>query len=111
VVTWGRTSGTALGVTYTWYNPSTGEVAEVDTVLNSKFAWSWTPFSTDACVNSATYDAQNILTHEVGHWMGLNDEYTADFANNTMYGYGSKAEIKKDTLTSGDSMGLRVIYP
>lgn len=110
IVAWGRTSGSALAVTYTWYYPSTGLAAEVDTIMNKKFSWSWTPYSINACVNSSTYDAQDILTHELGHWLGLDDKYTSDFVNNTMYGYGSKGEIKKDTLTSGDIAGVSAIY-
>ena len=96
IITWGRTSASALAVTYTWYYPDIGLVAEVDTIMNNKYAWSWTPYTTNACVNTKTYDAQDILTHELGHWVGLNDEYTGEYVNNTMFGYGSKAEIKKE---------------
>lgn len=110
IVAWGRTPGTALAVTYTWYYPATGQVVNTDTIFNKKFAWSWIPFASGACGLENTYDAQDILTHELGHWMGLNDEYTSDFVNNTMYGYGATAEIKKDTLTSGDISGVSSIY-
>jgi hypothetical protein len=111
IVSWGRTSGTALAVTYTWYYPSTGLVAEVDTIMNKKFPWSWTPYTIGACGLANTYDAQDILTHELGHWLGLNDMYdAANYQNATMYGYGAKAEIKKDTLTQSDKAGLAQIY-
>lgn len=110
IITWGQTSGSALAVTYIWYYPSTGAVVDVDTIMNKKFAWTWTPYVAGVCVNSSTYDAQNILTHELGHWLGLDDEYTGNYINNTMYGYGAKGEIKKDTLTQGDIDGLKGIY-
>lgn len=111
IVAWGRTSGTALAVTYTWYYTSTGEAAETDTIFNKKFAWSWTNPALFSCSQSSnTYDAQNILTHELGHWMGLDDTYDSSFADNTMYGYGAKGEIKKDTLTTGDKQGVSNIY-
>jgi len=111
IIAWGRTSGSALAVTYTWYYPSTGLVAEVDTIMNQKFIWSWTPYDTkNLCADANSYDAQDILTHELGHWLGLNDEYASSYVNNTMYGYGSKAEVKKDTLTSGDIAGIKNIY-
>ena len=110
IIAWGRTSGSALGVTYTWYYPSTGLVAETDTILNKKFSWSWSG-NNGGCADSNSYDAQDILTHELGHWMGLDDEYTSNFIDNTMYGYGSKGEIKKDTLTTGDITGVSLIYP
>jgi hypothetical protein len=121
IITWSRTSGSALAVTYTWYIPSTGEVVENDTIMNKKFTWYWsdpaswssnpnnTPGAT--CAYQGVYDAQDILTHELGHWFGLNDHYTGDYANNTMYGYGSKTETKKDTLTNGDISGIQAIYP
>lgn len=111
VVAWGRTNGSALAVTYTRYYTSTGQVVDVDTIMNKKFVWSWTNQSTNPqCAASNTYDAQDILTHELGHWLGLDDEYTSAYVDNTMYGYGSKAEIKKDTLTTGDKNGTFAIY-
>lgn len=111
IIAWGRTSGSALGVTYTWYYPSTGLAVETDTIMNKKFSWSWTdPNAFQCSQNANTYDAQNILTHELGHWVGLSDKYTSDYVDNTMYGYGSKGEIKKDTLTSGDVAGLTTLY-
>jgi hypothetical protein len=115
IITWGRTSGSALGVTYTMYYPSSGEVVEVDTIMNQKFPWNWVdqqnlPEGKSNCAYMDSYDAQDILTHELGHWMGLNDHYTSDYVNNTMYGFGSKGEMKKNTLTAGDIAGIANIY-
>lgn len=105
IISWGRTSKSTLGVTYIWYYTDTGEVAEVDTIMNKRVSWKW---STDAnCAFPEVYDAQNIMVHELGHWFGLDDEYTSDFTNNTMYGYGSKGEVKKNTLTDGDIIGIK----
>lgn len=111
IVAWGRTMGTALAVTYIRYSSKTGLVVDVDTIMNKKFPWSWTSYATDICGNPDSYDAQDILTHELGHWMGLNDQYTSEYRDNTMYGYGAKGEIKKDTLTTGDTVNLSTIYP
>ena len=108
IVAWGSAGGSVLGVTYIWYNPSTHEVIELDTIMNKKFVWTWSGTSTCAYTNS--YDAQSILTHEIGHWFGLNDEYNSDYANNTMYGWGFKMDAKGDTLTSGDILGVQAIY-
>lgn len=104
IVAWGRTPGNALGVTYTRYYTATGIVADVDTIMNSRVKWSWNQCTTD------TYDAQSILTHELGHWVGLDDEYTVSYVDNTMYGYGDRAETKKSTLEAGDVTGVRAIY-
>ncbi len=107
ILSWGRTSANALAVTYTRYNTVTKQVVDVDTIMNQKFAWTW---ANNACGMANTYDAQNILTHELGHWMGLDDHYTADYVENTMYGYGAKGETKKNTLTNGDVLGAKNLY-
>lgn len=112
IIAFGRTSGTALAVTYTRYYTATHEVADVDTIFNKKFTWVWTDPSLNTCsLYSNSYDVQDILTHELGHWMGLDDQYDGSYSNNTMYGYGSQGEIKKDTLTTGDITPLSTIYP
>lgn len=108
IITWGMAPGSALAITYIWYNPITQEVKEVDTIMNQKFFWMWSGLATCAYTNS--YDAQSILTHELGHWFGLDDEYTLAYVNNTMYGYGSKGDAKADTLTTGDIDGAKDIY-
>lgn len=114
IIAWGRTSGTALAVSYIWYNNTTKELVEVDTIMNSKFTWYWSnpndwPVE-QTCAYSGVYDAQNILTHELGHTVGLDDEYDNGYLNNTMYGYGSKGETKKNTLTTGDKNGALILY-
>ncbi len=111
IITWGRASGSALGVTYVRYYTTTRMVVDVDTIMNQKFAWSWNGGSSTTCGDPNRYDAQNILTHELGHWLGLNDFYSSGYVNNTMFGYGSKGETKKSSLTSGDILGALAIYP
>ena len=103
IITWGKTKGDALGVTYVWYYTATKLVADVDTIMNQRFPWSL------AC-SADSYNAEDILVHELGHWFGLNDKYTASYADNTMFGYGSKAETKKITPTQGDIDGINNIY-
>ncbi len=113
IIAWGRTSASALAVTYTWYYTSgslAGQAAEEDTIFNKKYPWFWNSLNF-ACTDSNSYDAQDILTHEIGHWFGLNDTYDEVFIDNTMYGYGLKGETKKDTLTTGDTLGVWAIYP
>ncbi len=104
IITWGKTRGNALGVTYVWYYTATKLVADVDTIMNQRFPWNL------ACT-ADSYNAEDILVHELGHWFGLNDQYTASYVDNTMYGYGSKGEIKKITPADGDKAGINLIYP
>ena len=118
IIAWGRTSGTALATTYIWYDTSISpyKVMELDTIMNQKFSWAWADpavWQTSAgttCAYQGVYDAQDILTHELGHWYGLNDEYTGDYVNNTMYGYGSPGQSNADTLTAGDILGVKALY-
>lgn len=116
IISWGRASNSALAITYTWYNQTTSLAVETDTIMNQNYAWRWSNPATWAqptgytCAFTSSYDAQDILTHELGHWFGLNDHYTENYANNTMYGYGSQMETKKNTLSGGDVAGLKNIY-
>ena len=107
IVAWGRTSSRALGVTYVTYYVASREVADVDTILNKRVPWG----VLTSCGDTTRYDFQDILTHELGHWIGLDDEYDVSYVDNTMYGYGSKGEIKKNTLTTGDRANLATMYP
>ena len=108
IIAWGQAPGSALAVSYIWYNRITKVATEVDTIMNTKFTWYWS--QDPNCAFQGVYDAQDILTHELGHTMGLDDMYTDKYANHTMYGYGSKGEVKKNTLTQGDIIGVKNIY-
>lgn len=108
IITWGRAGNGILGVTYIWaYN--NGEVAETDTIMNKIYSWSWSGGSS-TCAYPQSYDAQNIMTHELGHWYGVDDDYDDLRANNTMYGFGDVTETKKDTLTAGDISAVQTVY-
>jgi hypothetical protein len=113
IVTWGRASGTALAVTYIWYD-NLGEAIETDTIINNRFTWYWSDPSLwpldQTCAFPGVYDAQSVLTHELGHTVGLDDEYTAEYQNCTMYGYGDVNDSTADTLTTGDIAGAKNIY-
>lgn len=112
IIAWGRIPVNALAITYTWYNPQTKEAVEIDTIFNNskKINWGWTSYQENICGDLNSYDVQNVLTHELGHWFGLDDEYESKYINHTMYGYAIKGEIKKDTLTVGDEKSLFSIY-
>ncbi|MCP8321864.1 MAG: hypothetical protein H3Z52_13155 [archaeon] len=102
VVAWGyyyRRS--AIAVTYIWYRGS--RILETDTKMNTYYSWS---------LSGATgkMDVQNIMTHEFGHWVGLNDLYSNDDYWLTMYGYSGYGETYKRTLGLGDTLGLQAVY-
>jgi hypothetical protein len=55
-------------------------------------------------------DVQNIMTHEFGHWCGLDDLYDSSDYWLTMYGYSGYGETYKQTLGWGDILGLKELY-
>ena len=87
--------------------------------MNSRVTWTWKNPSTllppltvdNSCGDLKKYDAQDILTHEIGHWLGLDDIYDSTQKDLTMYGYGRKGELKKNTLETGDILGIQSLYP
>ncbi len=58
----------------------------------------------------STFDVRDIMTHEAGYTLMLNDLYHSTDIDLTMYGYAYYAELKKDTLGYGDFLGLNAIY-
>ena len=102
VVAWGLYSNpNAIAVTYIWYSGET--ILETDTRMNTQFMWSLTG-------EANKMDVQNIMTHEFGHWCGLDDLYEDKDYWLTMYGYANYGETYKRTLGLGDILGLQARY-
>lgn len=91
-----------LGVTYNreWFGT---RITDRDTDLNSQLPW-----STDGRGNAN--DVQNVLTHELGHWLMLNDLTRATDSLKTMYGSAQLGETIKRTLEPDDVYGIKIIY-
>lgn len=101
-VGWGSLDPGIIAVTYLWFNPATKEIVEFDTVFNTYYTWSTT----------GAYDAmdlQNIATHEFGH-NGLNDLRPPKDWALTMYGYSNFGDIDKQSLGTGDILGIKELY-
>ena len=96
----------ALGITYHWDTSDSGfyRLTEVHTLLNDNFTW---------CIGqvSGQHDVQNIATHEIGHWLRLQDLYASGNSEQTMYWSSSSGEIKKRSLEYGDINGAHYLYP
>jgi len=101
VVAWGRYQAGAIAVTYIWYRGT--NILETDTIMNTFYRWSLSG-------EARKMDAQNIMTHEFGHWCGLNDLYQDKDYWLTMYGYAGYGETYKRTLGLGDTLGLQAVY-
>ena len=101
VVSFGTYKRGVIGVTYLW--SSGGRLLETDTILNTYYGWSLTG-------GSGKMDVQNIMTHEFGHWCGLNDLYANKDYWLTMYGYSNYGYTYERTLGLGDILGLQSVY-
>lgn len=110
----------AIAVTIIWSNPRTKIVVDTDTIFNLDGWLAWgqatingNPDTAPLSPDTAAYDSdvQNIMTHEAGHWLVLDDLYFTEASEQTMYGYAAQSELKKRCLESGDIAGLRKIYP
>jgi hypothetical protein len=102
VVDWGQYSNNGvIAVTMIW---SIGNrIVETDLRMNTHYSWSLT-------AEKEKMDIQSILTHEFGHWAGLNDLYKNKDYWLTMYGYANNGQDWKQTLGQGDINGLIAVY-
>lgn len=96
--------------------------------------WSWAPCAqqdgscsdTRLCeagldalgVRRCYNDLQNVVTHEIGHWLWLADIPSDDGSALTMYGSVNSGNVAqpvteriKATLALGDIVGARTLYP
>ena len=111
-------------------NPNDGVILDADIAVNEHGF----TFATDG--NSEHHDLQSVLTHEMGHLLGL--AHTCDdgsrplgepsgrttiplcsdltmvpsgFLETTMFNFGAKGETKKRTLEEDDVSGVCAIFP
>jgi hypothetical protein len=101
--------GSAVGSTRFWVNTSTGSVIEFDTLLNSNYPWSTASHGNiEACSGTpGAFDVQAVVTHELGHPVGL-EHFDNDVQ--TMYPFVGTGETRKRTLAAGDTAGANTKY-
>jgi len=101
LVSFGAYKPGVIGVTYIW---TIGRrIIETDTRLNTYYTWSLSG-------ENGKMDVQNIMTHEFGHWAGLDDLYKSRDYWLTMYGYSNYGITYQRTLGLGDVLGLQKVY-
>lgn len=95
-------SDNTLAKTTVTYDTDTGEIFDSDIELNHAY----NEFTTgDVAVE---YDLQSILTHEIGHFIGL--DHTSDFLG-TMNASYDKGSTDLRTLESDDQAAICAAYP
>ncbi len=109
-----------LAITVGFSNPKTGEITEADIVINSRHTFTMMDRravlgyaescngTLDPTICGQTYDLQNVLTHEVGHFWGLGENYKDSRA--TMFSCTSACEIHKRELSDGDRAVVTSLY-
>lgn len=81
-------------------------VVEADIVLTATVPWGLTH---DGPLKR--YDIQSVLTHEFGHWLGLDHLHDADGAEQSMFARPAAGDARFSTLALGDVKAIRAAYP
>jgi len=105
----GAGSENTIAVTIVWGifgGPISGrQLVEWDMVIDDvTFNW-----SVGAIGEAGKMDFDNIVTHEVGHAVGMGHPSNS-CTEETMYAYAGEGETKKRDLNSGDINGIKNLY-
>ena len=113
IISWGALKEGIVAVATMWYIPGKPprEIVEFDVVFNTFYAWGIDPDGElDGYILEDAFDVRNIVTHEAGHVVGLDDLYDKTYSELTMYGYSEEGETKKTSLENGDKLGCQYLY-
>jgi hypothetical protein len=99
----GPTSASTLGLTTVTFDADTGEIYDADTEINGTV-----PLSAADPVPSDGFDLRSIITHEMGHFLGL--AHSGDGLA-TMYALYTPGSTSMRSLTADDVAGICAVYP
>lgn len=104
VITWDDLGTGYVALTYPYVRGTT--LVENDLALNTNAEF---PFG-DGAAGTGTYDIRTTATHELGHWLRLQDLYGTADENKVMFGYTDPERVVR-VLNNDDVAGIRWIYP
>ncbi len=99
---WPHDQYQAIALTTVTYSTNTGEIMGADIEVNTA------DYEFTNSDDNVVHDLRNTLTHEVGHFLGLDHSSNAEA---TMYATAREGETKKRDLHEADAAGVCHIYP
>jgi len=107
----------ALAVTVTTYDTGSGEMVDSDIYFNDEY-YNWGHIDTVEEEDArAVADIQNIGSHEIGHFFGVDHpsedpgEVNQDFRYATMYYSSGAGDTTRRSLNDDDMNAIRHLYP
>lgn len=107
VVTWSdviTTTDLGIAESIAFFSVFDGNFLDVDIILSNFVPWSTTG-------ESEAFDIQSVMTHEVGHMVGLADLFSPADVNSVMYGFINPGDLSDRVLSEDDIAGASAIYP
>lgn len=104
-----------VALTSVVYTTDDGLILDADIRMNADH-FNWEEI-TKVSYDFTRVDIQNIMTHEVGHFLGLDHSRERSYQGDgvatdaTMWALTFPNEIKRRTLDEDDKAGVRAIYP
>jgi matrixin len=97
----------ALAITVITFDAHAREILDADIILNGEHKFGIFDDSPDHDTQNV-YDLQNVLTHELGHLLGLGEDYDDEYA--TMYAFSQPGETIKRDLEPVDVDSVVSLY-
>lgn len=107
-VTWTDLEDDVLGQVSIFFQSSSGRIFEADIELNDDFPWAVLPAG-EVDPSDPRADIQATVTHEAGHFLGLDHENTKG-TDVVMFFGGDTGDTTQRTLAGDDIEGVRAIY-